>query len=658
MPASAHVAGVYARVDRERGVFKAPANETLYGIESLAGDVTRADAETLDHDDINTLRTLAGAIKVWGARTISGGEWKYVSVRRLLIFIEASISKGTQWVVFEPNGEQLWTQLRRSVLQFLLNLWRAGGLTGSTPEQAFFVRCDRTTMTQDDIDQGRLICEVGVAPLRPAEFVIVRIGQWTADRKVPHDTADDDRLIDPPYVRCELIADCAPLRDAIGSARRDGTLILVSGMDRNARAAAAHALAHLAQRSFHRIDLSRVVSKYVGETTRNLDRIFDAAANGDVVLFFDEADALFGRRSDVHDAHDHNADLEVAYLLQRIEAFAGVVMLGTNQRTEVPVAVRRFARFGVIAAQTVIETTPSLPDLASAVDLEVVATNLHAIQALYVAAMLEELALFRVVDRLVELFMQGQLPLGACDARTQLSEYGKRSTNRLSEAQRRALYARVFGIAGGEDGTTPNREFDTLWIRFVSAVASYVPPRDNDALRTAARDLAINLSLHGCRLSLYAANELAEAVRDAIYIVADPDLRAAYGARDMWQLIDQIATLELGGARNALRYRTMASAGAVVLAWLAKHLDRLAPSSTGAVLEQSESSSAFDCRLGSPAPSQPTDADLALACANWLAVAATSPTDVDGSSVRTEAPFAGVPDDFPVFVAALLATNR
>src|SRR5947208_1759803 len=232
-------------------------------------------------------------------------------------------------------------------------------------------------MTQDEIDQGRLICEGGVAPLRPAEFVIVRIGQWTADRKGPHDTADDGRLIDPPYVRCESIADCAPLREAIDPARRDGTLILVSGVDRNARAAAAHALAHLAQRSFHRIDLSRVVSKYVGETTKNLDRIFDAAANGDVVLFFDEADALFGRRSDVHDAHDHNADLEVAYLLQRIEAFAGVVMLGTNQRTEVPVAVRRFARFGVIAAQTVIETTPSLPDFASAVDLEGVATNLH-----------------------------------------------------------------------------------------------------------------------------------------------------------------------------------------------------------------------------------------------------------------------------------------
>src|SRR5207237_10457656 len=112
-------------------------------------------------------------------------------------------------------------------------------------------------------------------------------------------------------------------------------------------------------------------------------RIFAAAANSVVVLFFDEADALFGKRNDVHDANDHNANLQVAYLLQRIEAFAGVVMLATNQRTEVPAAVRRFARFGVDAAQTVIETTLSLPDLASAVDSAGVATNLHAIQALH-----------------------------------------------------------------------------------------------------------------------------------------------------------------------------------------------------------------------------------------------------------------------------------
>jgi hypothetical protein len=589
----------------------------LHGVESLAVDVTDAEAQRLGHDGINTLRPLGGTIKVWGARTLSSGEWGYVNVRRLFVFIEESIANGTRWVVFEPNDEPLWTKLRRSVLQFLLNVWKAGGLAGSTPDQAFFVRCDRTTMTQDDLDQGRLVCEVGVAPVRPAEFIIMRIGQWTADCKGQCDAADDGRLIDPPY--CESIADCALLREAIGPERRVGMLVLVTGPDRNARTAAARELARLAQLSLHRIDLSRVVSKYIAETEKNLDRIFDAAARSDVLLFFDEADALFGRRTEVRDARARYANIEVAYLLQRIEAFAGVVTLATNRRSDLPAAVRRFARFGVEAAQSVSETAISLPDLSSAVHLEIVATNLRAIQALYVAAMLEELALFRVVDRLVELFMRGQLPLGASDAGTLLSQYFRSGANRLSEAQRRELYARVLGIPAGDDGSTPNRDFDALWMRFVSAVASFVPPRDDDSLRTAARELTINLSLHGCALSLYAANELAETVRDAVGIVDDPDVRAAYGARDMWQVIDQVATLELGGARNTARYRTMADAGAVVIAWLATNLERVAPSSTGAVLEVSESPRASDCRLSPQALSEPTDADLVIACEDWLA---------------------------------------
>jgi uncharacterized protein len=658
VPPSAHIAGVYARVDRERGVFMAPANQTVRGIEALAHEVTHAEAETLGREGINTLHTLAGTIAVWGARTLSDGEWHYVNVRRLLVFIEESIAKGTRWVVFEPNGEPLWAELRRCVLQFLLNLWRAGGLAGSTPEQAFFVRCDPTTMTQDDIDQGRLVCEVGVAPLQPTEFVFLRIGQWTAEHKGAPDAAPNDALIDPPYVACVSIADCALLREAIARPRRVGMLVVVNGADRNARATAARELARLAQLSFHQIDLSRVVSKYVGETMKNLDRIFDAAATSDVALFFDETDALFGRRGEVKDARDRYPTIGVAYLLQRIEAFAGIVMLATNRRTGAPAAVRRLAKLGVEAPQTVIETTPSLPDLSSAVDLEVVATNLRAIQALYFAAMLERLALFQVVDRLVELFMQGQLTLGATDARTRLSEYGKRRADRLSEAQRRELYARVFGVAGGAASTPSNHEFDTLWIRFVSAVASWAPPGDNGALRTAARELATNLSLHGNALSLYVAKELAETVRDAIDIVCDPDVRAVYGARDAWQLIDQVATLELGGARNAVRYWTTAAAGAVVIAWLAKHLERLTPSFTVAMLELSESPSASNCRLGPQALSQPSDADLVIACANWLAVAAASPTEVNGAPARAEVPFAGVPGDFPAFVAALLATNR
>jgi phage tail sheath protein FI len=111
----------------------------------------------------------------------SDPEWKYVNVRRLFIYIEHSIDKCTQWAVFEPNNSRLWKNIRRTVEDFLLVLWRDGALMGATPEEAFFVRCDRTTMTQNDLDNGRLICLVGVAPVKPAEFVIFRIGQWTAD---------------------------------------------------------------------------------------------------------------------------------------------------------------------------------------------------------------------------------------------------------------------------------------------------------------------------------------------------------------------------------------------------------------------------------------------------------------------------------------------
>ena len=142
-----------------------------------------AEQEVLNPEGVNVLRFFEGRGNlVWGARTISSDpEWKYVNVRRLLIFLEHSIDKSTQWAVFEPNNERLWESIRRQLEAFLASIWRSGALMGRTPEEAFFVRCDRTTMTQNDLDNGRLVCLIGVAPLRPAEFVIFRIGQWTAD---------------------------------------------------------------------------------------------------------------------------------------------------------------------------------------------------------------------------------------------------------------------------------------------------------------------------------------------------------------------------------------------------------------------------------------------------------------------------------------------
>ncbi|HEV8474980.1 MAG TPA: phage tail sheath subtilisin-like domain-containing protein [Methylomirabilota bacterium] len=186
LPPSGFVAGIYARNDIERGVYKAPANEVVrlaLGFETL---LNKGQQEVLNPEGINCFRFFEGrGMRLWGARTISSDpEWKYVNVRRYFVYLERSIDKGTQWAVFEPNGEQLWANVRRTVEDFLLNEWQNGALLGDKPEKAFFVRCDRSTMTQNDLDNGRLICLIGVAPLKPAEFVIFRIGQWTADRKV------------------------------------------------------------------------------------------------------------------------------------------------------------------------------------------------------------------------------------------------------------------------------------------------------------------------------------------------------------------------------------------------------------------------------------------------------------------------------------------
>jgi len=182
-PPGGHVLGVYARTDLERGVFKAPAGETLRGAAGLAQVIDDAGQALLNPRGVNLIRSFAGrGILVWGARTLSpDAEWKYVPVRRTVIFLEHSIDRGIQWVVFEPNAEPTWVQVRAAVEQFLLDQWRGGALQGSRPQDAFYVRCDRGTMTQADIDTGRLVCEVGVALVRPAEFVIFRIGQWTAE---------------------------------------------------------------------------------------------------------------------------------------------------------------------------------------------------------------------------------------------------------------------------------------------------------------------------------------------------------------------------------------------------------------------------------------------------------------------------------------------
>ncbi|HYO70663.1 MAG TPA: phage tail sheath subtilisin-like domain-containing protein, partial [Archangium sp.] len=185
LPPSGFVCGIYARNDVERGVFKAPANEVVRSALRFEKDVNFAQQSDLNPLGINCLRFFPGrGYRVWGARTVSSDpEWKYLNVRRYFNFLERSIDVGTQWAVFEPNGERLWSNIRETIGSFLETQWRSGALLGSDPKQAYFVRCDRSTMTQDDLDNGRLICLVGVAVVKPAEFVIFRIGQKTADAR-------------------------------------------------------------------------------------------------------------------------------------------------------------------------------------------------------------------------------------------------------------------------------------------------------------------------------------------------------------------------------------------------------------------------------------------------------------------------------------------
>jgi phage tail sheath protein FI len=182
VPPSGHVAGVWCRTDTTRGVHKAPANEVTLGVNGLGFQVTHAEQGGLNKVGINCIRSFPGrGIRIWGARTLSSDpEWRYINVRRLFNYIAESIMEGTQWSVFEPNDERLWMQLRIAATNFLMRTWREGALFGSTPEQAFFVKCDAETNPPEIIEAGQVICEIGIAPVKPAEFVVFRLSQYSA----------------------------------------------------------------------------------------------------------------------------------------------------------------------------------------------------------------------------------------------------------------------------------------------------------------------------------------------------------------------------------------------------------------------------------------------------------------------------------------------
>jgi hypothetical protein len=186
-PPSGSIAGIYARVDAERGVHKAPANEPIRGAVGLNYLVTHEEQGGLNKAGVNCIRFFPNSgIRVWGARTLAeeASEWRYINVRRLFNMIKESISEGTGWVVFEPNDPTLWQSIIRDVSAFLTLLWRDGALMGATPQQAFFVKCDAETNPPEVIDAGRVVIEIGIAPVKPAEFIVFKIGQWSGGAEV------------------------------------------------------------------------------------------------------------------------------------------------------------------------------------------------------------------------------------------------------------------------------------------------------------------------------------------------------------------------------------------------------------------------------------------------------------------------------------------
>lgn len=342
----------------------------------------------------------------------------------------------------------------------------------------------------------------------------------------------------------------------------------------------------------------------------------------------------------------------------RAEHWATVVRLLRDERVrhddpQLGLKVRAALANQVVTPETALPSSIDikLPELETQVDVEIVADNIRATQAIHYAAMLEEWRFFQVADKLVELFQQGLLPLGRGRAGDRLYGYWKKSVNRITEYERRNIFARTFGLPGG-DATiqNPNREFHDLFLRFVSAVSAYVRQYTVDSLlrstlpmrvsaeqvRKAGRDLAANLSLHGYGMAHFAATEMQGQIRDVLDILNEPEIRAAYGARDFSQVIDQVSALELGGARNGIRYRTMAHSGAVIIRWLAENSARLSSGFGASFLNVGA-----DGHISAPGASaleNPSDQQLVEAVESYLAVTGTPDDRVEEYSQPSEGP--------------------
>lgn len=297
------------------------------------------------------------------------------------------------------------------------------------------------------------------------------------------------------------------------------------------------------------------------------------------------------------------------------------------------------------------ETLLVLPDLDGATDTQILAENVQLIGPIIFASMFEELKVFQVVDRLVEMSQRGTLSLTRGKAGTRLYQYWRDAPNRMSESERQTVYAMTLGLPTGEPGVMGNADFQELWLRFVSSVSTLVRENRVDQLirsnmpasfnqqlvKKAGRDLAANMSLHGFGMAFYAAADLNKQINEIIELLDDAELKAATGSRDIWGVIDQIAQTELGGARNSYKYRMLANSGGIITNWLSQNVDRMLDSSR-AMIDLRDVEHPPQRLPGESALSNPKDYDLVSACEVWLADSAMGEQRVDQMSQPKESP--------------------
>ena len=298
-----------------------------------------------------------------------------------------------------------------------------------------------------------------------------------------------------------------------------------------------------------------------------------------------------------------------------------------------------------------------LPDLEESVDIDIIKENLNAVQAIYFSYQLEEMRLYQVVERIVELFRQGLLPLGRGRIGDYLYKYYQKAAERITESERRDLYFRCFGAPGGNTNVgEPNRDFNELWLRFLSAVSSFARQLTVDRLlrsnvpmsvsqeqvRKSGRDLGANLSRNGYGIAYNAAVEMQQSILEFKDVLTNPDLRNVFGARDMWQVIEIVNANYLGGSRNTHRFRTQSRAGAIVIRWIANHVQRLSNDAGPVLLVDQIVNPQLRSTTADHKPTvEPSDWDLVNACEQWLAVGGVQEASVEQYSQPIESPISG-----------------